>query len=278
MNYFFCVITPVIIYVLLNVIIVKMVLSMDRWIGKVAIVTGAGAGMGAAISRALVEHGLQVVGLDNREEKIDDLSQQLIGKKGKLHPVRADLTKEEDILEAFKWVKDNLGPVHILINNAGALKLGNLSDGDTQSWKQMLDVNVLGLCIATREAVKSMKENSADGHIIHINSIAGHKVSNVPCLNIYPATKFAVTALTESLRLELNSVEPKIKITSISPGATKTEILKTDSDHRNNPQPLKGFKILLQAEDIADAVTYVLSTPPHVQIHELTIKPIKEEY
>ncbi|XP_018565970.1 farnesol dehydrogenase-like [Anoplophora glabripennis] len=255
-----------------------MVLSMDRWIGKVAIVTGAGAGMGAAICKALVENGLQVVGLDKREEKIDELSQKLTGKKGKLHPVRADLTKEKDILEAFKWVKDNLGPVHILVNNAGVIKLGSLSEGDTESWKQMLDVNVLGLCIATREAIKSMKENSVDGHIIHINSIAGHKVYNVPCLNIYPATKFAVTALTESLRLELNSVESKIKITSVSPGATETEILEPSNEHRNDPQLLKAFKTLLQAEDVADAVTYVLSTPPHVQIHELTIKPINEEF
>lgn len=104
--------------------------------------------------------------------------------------------------------------MHILINNAGGAGLStNLIEGDTEVWKRVFDLNVLGLCIATREAVKNMKENNVDGHIIHINSIAGHKVLNVPNFNVYPASKFAVTALTETLRQELNSIGSKIKIT-----------------------------------------------------------------
>ncbi|XP_018565965.1 farnesol dehydrogenase-like [Anoplophora glabripennis] len=255
-----------------------MVLSMDRWVGKVAIVTGASAGIGAAICEKLVENGLQVVGVARRKEKIEELSQKLIGKSGKLHAVKADLTKEEDILGAFEWVKDNLGPVHILVNNAGIVQFGNLTEGDTESWRQVLDLNVLGLCIATREAIKNMKENNVDGHIIHINSIAGHKVPNITSFSIYPASKFAVTALTESLRLELNSLESKIRITSISPGATETEFLETSNVDPNDAQLAKAFKTVLRTEDIADAVVYVLSTPPHVQIHELTIKPVNEEF
>lgn len=86
-------------------------------------------------------------------------------------------------------------------------------DGDTEAWKTIFDVNVLGLCIATREAVKSMKENNIDGHIVHINSVVGHQVINYPGLNVYPASKHAVTALTETLRLEFNSLGLKIKIT-----------------------------------------------------------------
>ncbi|KAF2894951.1 hypothetical protein ILUMI_11219, partial [Ignelater luminosus] len=191
-----------------------MVISMERWVGKVAVVTGASAGIGAAIAEELVEAGLIVAGLARRKDKIEELSKKLEGKKGKLYACQADITKENDILEAFQWIKNNLGPVHILINNAGVFKTTNLSDGDTQLWKEVINTNVLGLCIATREAVKDMKANNVDGHIIHINSMAGHFVpSHFPNINVYAGTKYAVTALTETLRQELNSIGSKIKIT-----------------------------------------------------------------
>ena len=86
-------------------------------------------------------------------------------------------------------------------------------EGKTEDWKAIFDVNVLGLCIATREAVKIMKENNINGHIVHINSIAGHKLINIPGLNVYPGSKYAVTALTETLRQELNHLGLKIKVT-----------------------------------------------------------------
>lgn len=88
-----------------------------------------------------------------------------------------------------------------------------LTEGKTEDWRKEFDVNVLGLCIATREAVKIMRANNIDGHIIHINSILGHRVAVEPKLNVYPATKHAVTALTETLRQELNSLKSKIKVT-----------------------------------------------------------------
>jgi NADP+-dependent farnesol dehydrogenase len=154
-----------------------------------------------------------VVGFARRSERVEELSKKLQDKKGKLHAVKVDMTKEEDIVRGFKWVSDNLGPVHILINNAGIVQNTNLTDGDTDMWKKVLDTNVLALCIATREAVKVMKENKIDGHIVHINSIAGHIVPNFPIVNVYPASKHAVTALTETLRQELNHLGLKIKIT-----------------------------------------------------------------
>ena len=154
-----------------------------------------------------------MVGLARRSERVEELAKQLEGKKGKLYALKTDISKEEDILKAFKWVSDNLGPVHILINNAGIIQQTNLTEGDTEKWKKIFDTNVLGLCIATREAVKIMKTNKIDGHIVHINSIAGHGVPNYPGMNVYPASKHAVTALTETLRQELNHLGLKIKIT-----------------------------------------------------------------
>jgi len=140
-------------------------------------------------------------------------------------------------------------------------------------WKEIIDTNVLGLCIATREAVKDMRTNNVDGHIIHINSIGGHGVSYFPQLNVYAASKHAVTALTETLRQELNSISSKIKITSISPGRVATEIREA-----SNLPLKKNYSDVptLQAKDCADAILYALATPPHVQIHELIIKPMGE--
>ncbi|XP_068894715.1 farnesol dehydrogenase-like isoform X2 [Tenebrio molitor] len=251
-----------------------MVISMERWRGKVAIVTGASAGIGAAVAKQLVEEGLQVVGLARRSERVEELAKKLQSKKGKLHAVKADISKEEDILNAFKWTSDNLGPVHILVNNAGIIQQTNLTEGDTEKWKRVLDTNVMGLCIATREAVKVMKSNKIDGHIIHINSVGGHGVPNFPGLNVYPASKHAVTALTETLRQELNHLGLKIKITSVSPGGVDTEIAQTNN-FEITPQIVEAMKQMprlrtkmpmLESEDVADSVLYVLSTPPHVQI------------
>jgi NADP+-dependent farnesol dehydrogenase len=254
-----------------------MVLSMDRWVGKVAIVTGASSGIGKAIAASLVEQGLIVVGIARRSELVEEHSKQLSGKKGKLHAVKADVTKEEDILKAFEWISKKLGPVHILINNAGTHKRTTLTNGKTEDWKATLDLNVLGLCIATREAVKIMKADNINGHIVHINSIAGHTVPNVPQLNMYPASKFAVTALTETLRQELTHLGSKIKVTSVSPGFVESELTTLSKTQTPEDKAKLAQMPILKSEDIADGVIYALSTPEHVQIHELTIKPVGEK-
>ncbi|RZC36609.1 adh short and/or KR domain containing protein, partial [Asbolus verrucosus] len=220
-----------------------------------------------------------VVGLARRSERVEELSKKLAGKPGKLHAVKADMTKEEDILKAFKWVADNLGPVHILINNAGIVQNTNLVDGDTEKWRKIFDTNVLGLCIATREAVKVMRANNIDGHVIHINSVTGHKVPS-PGVNVYAASKYAVTALTETLRQELNQVGTKIKVTSISPGVVDTEILEVNNMlvGQEMKEAFRTMTPKLKSEDMVDSILYVLSTPPHVQVHELTIKPVGEQF
>ncbi|KAF2901342.1 hypothetical protein ILUMI_04848 [Ignelater luminosus] len=255
-----------------------MSLSMNRWKGKVAIVTGASAGIGAAIATKLVESGVIVVGLARGKEKLDEFAKTLENKNGKFYSFKTDVSKEQDILDAFRWVKESLGPVHILINNAGLRRKTNLIDGNTNMWKEIMDTNVLGLCIATREAIKDMRANKVDGHIVHMNSVGGHKIVKIPYLSVYPASKHAVTALTETLRQELNSINSKIKITSVSPGLVQTEFRlaagvleeRKDNVFENLPS--------IEAVDVAEAVMYVLSTPPHVQVHELTIKPVGEHF
>lgn len=151
------------------------------------------------------------MGFARRKDLVEQLAQELSSAKGKLYAVEVDMTKEEDILRGFQWVKEKVGPIHILVNNAGVATHGTLLDGTTEEWKKTLDLNVLGLCIATREATKVMREQGIDGHVIHINSVLGHY--NTKMFNVYSASKHAVTALTETLRQELNDIKSKIKVT-----------------------------------------------------------------
>ncbi|KAK5647082.1 hypothetical protein RI129_005546 [Pyrocoelia pectoralis] len=255
---------------------------MEVWNGKVAIVTGASAGIGKAIASKLVEEGMKVAGLARRKERVEELAASLKKAKGELHAIRVDLTKEEDILNAFEYVIKNLGPIHVLVNNAGLNHASSLCSGKTKDWKQILETNTLALSIATREAIQNMIANDVDGHIIHINSVAGHPLSHTPA-TMYGASKYALTSLTESLRIELNAAKSKIKVTSISPGHVLTEFLDAlseNSDGKVSKEDVKLFRQhnpALKPEDVADSVLYVLETPRHVQVHELIIKPIGED-
>ncbi|XP_058124713.1 farnesol dehydrogenase-like [Anopheles ziemanni] len=243
---------------------------MDRWVGKVAIVTGASSGIGAATVIALANAGMITIGLARRVDRIKELKKQLTAEAaGRLHAFRCDVTKEDDILVAFKHVEQVYGGVDVLVNNAGVARstIGVLSANNTQALRDVIDTNLMGLALCSREAFQSMKKRSADGHILHINSILGHTVLPMGTLNVYPASKYGVTALTETMRHELRLAETKIKVTSISPGLVRTEII---GDFAVDTVPI------LEPEDIADAILYALGTPPRVQIHELTIKPVGE--
>uniref|UniRef100_A0A3P9BMZ4 Dehydrogenase/reductase SDR family member 11 n=1 Tax=Maylandia zebra TaxID=106582 RepID=A0A3P9BMZ4_9CICH len=168
----------------------------------------------------------------------------------------------------FAAIKEQHKGVDVCINNAGLAHPEPLLSGKTSSWKNMMDVNVFGLSICAHEAYQSMKERHVDdGHIININSVGGYHVYPVPDLHFYMATKFAVTALTEGLRQELRAENTHIRATSLSPGLVDTEFVSRL--HSNEPEKVAAmyseFKPL-EPKDIASAVTYVLSAPPHVQV------------
>ncbi|XP_030754325.1 farnesol dehydrogenase-like [Sitophilus oryzae] len=242
-------------------------MKMDQYEGKVAIVTGASAGIGKAIVEALVRHGVLVAGLARRVERVEQLAEDLSSEKGQLKAFKCDMTKEEEITSTIQQVIEEMGNIHILVNNAGLLQHTDLINGDTEKWKTTLDTNVLGLCIATREAIQNMKANDIQGHIIHINSVFGHVVPDFVNVNVYPASKFAVTALAENLRKDITRDQLPIKITSISPGYVKTEF-----------EEVGGLPVLtippLYGPDIAEAVVYALSTPAHVNVNEITLQAV----
>ncbi|KAM5307377.1 dehydrogenase/reductase SDR family member 11 isoform 2-T2 [Glossophaga mutica] len=223
--------------------------GMERWRDRLALVTGASGGIGAAVARALVQQGLKVVGCARTVDNIEELAAECksAGHPGTLIPYRCDLSNEEDILSMFSAVRSQHNGVDICINNAGLARPDTLLSGSTSGWKDMFNVNVLALSICTREAYQSMQErNVDDGHIININSMSGHRVLPQSVTHFYSATKYAVTALTEGLRQELREAQTHIRATCLKP------------------------------EDVAEAVLYVLSTPPHVQIGDIQMRPTEQ--
>lgn len=252
---------------------------MERYVGKVAIVTGASSGIGEAIVDSLTKAGMKVVGLARRVERVQNLADKLAkdGAKGKLYAVKCDMRVEDDVVKAFEWTTKNVGNVQVLVNNAGVIAHSNLSEGATEDWRKILETNVLGLCIATREATKIMKANKIEGHIIHINSIAGQSHLFMPTISVYGASKHAVTNLTEILRQEMVAQKTNIKVTSISPGAVKTEIMDPVNMSEEMKQMVEQMPFL-ESQDIADSVLYVLGVPHTVQINEITIRPMNSPF
>ncbi|XP_051522016.1 dehydrogenase/reductase SDR family member 11-like isoform X2 [Myxocyprinus asiaticus] len=199
---------------------------MDRWKGRVALVTGASVGIGAAIAKSLVQHGMKVVGCARNLQQIEKLSAECVssGFSGTLIPYKCDLSVEEEILSMFASIKVQHQGIDVCINNAGLALPEPILSGKTSGWRTMMDVNVTGLSVCNREAYLSMKErNVDDGHIININSMCGHRVVHNADVHFYTATKYAVTALTEGLRQELREAKTHIRATCISPGLVETQ-------------------------------------------------------
>lgn len=250
---------------------------MLRWKNKAALVTGANSGIGAAITQRLLDLDIITVAIDINIDYLLEKKEQLRDKKNNLFPIKVNLCEEEQIQEVFQWAEDSIGGIDVLINNAGVSGKNSLLDGSTQEWRHILEVNVIALSICTREAVKSMKRrNVSEGHIIHLSSNAAHLVPIYPAFHFYSASKHAVRALTEGLRQELKNINSKIKITSISPGLVKSQIFKSSLGDKFD-QSVYEQHPSLQAEDIANTIEFILSSPSHVQLHDIIIKPVGAE-
>lgn len=246
--------------------------SLNQYAGKIAIVTGASAGIGKAIVDLLVKNGVIVAGLARRVQRVQEHAKELMGEKGRLHAFECDLFKPEETVATFQKITSSLGPVSVLVNNAGIIGASGVLDGEIEKWKSVMNTNVIAVALCTREAVKIMKAHNIKGHIINVNSLAGHIVPDFPKMGLYPPSKHAVTALTEIIRLEINREKLPIRITSLSPGYVDTEIL--DIGFGNIPKGKEWESLQatgLKVKDITDAVFYILSTPEHVNVKELIL-------
>ncbi|XP_076633129.1 farnesol dehydrogenase-like [Colletes latitarsis] len=241
---------------------------MERWAGKVAIVTGASTGIGAAISKSLVDNDVKVVGLARRMEMLQEVAGRL--KKGMFHPIVCDVRKEEDILKAFEWTKKKFGGADILVNNAGVVSQTSIIDTPTEEYRRVIDINVIAPAICAREFAQSIKERNSVGHIINISSVAGRYAECIKIpMGMYCPSKYALNALTTELRHEIIHNKLNIKITTISPGAVLTDMLKNVV----KSEAILNIVPSLKDTDIADGVIYTLKTPLGAEVHDIMIMP-----
>lgn len=249
---------------------------MDRWKGRVAVVTGASAGIGAAISKLLANEGMKVVGCARRLEKIEELAKD----NSNIYPIKCDVANEDDVTQMFEWVENNpdLGKVDVCIPNAGFSSGGSLMEGSVGDWKKMLDVNVIGLNHCTQLAIKSMLKNKVvDGQVVMVNSMSGHRIPGGN-LRFYAATKFAVTGLLEGWRQEIRAMEPpnNIRIAQLCPGLVRTEFQDVAFGDEHNVFANMANPLL--AEDMANSIKFIIEAPAHVQIHDIMVRPTSQTF
>jgi len=249
---------------------------MERWQNRVAVVTGASSGIGAACAKLIVAAGVRVVGLARRSERMEQLKSTLPpDQRERFFFKKCDVSQEGQVNQAFDWIEKELGGTDILINNAAIFRGGNLLNMPMNDIKDVVGTNFMGPIYCLQNAFKSMQKRNFPGHLIFMNSTAGlpgyigGPEDRSP--NIYIPTKVALNAINEICRQELMSLQTKIKTTNISLGWVSTEFVSDET------KAALGEKIL-QADDVAKAVVEVLSKPPHAQVHELTLRAMGEWY
>ena len=238
---------------------------------KIVIITGATAGFGEATARIFAKNGYDLVLTGRRAERLEKLKGELQQFGIQTTTLVFDVRDEAQVKDAFAQLsEEQLENIQILVNNAGlAVGRGPIDAGYTDDWNRMIDTNVKGLLYVTREIAPILKKNGG-GHIVNLASIAGKEVYAGG--NVYCATKHAVDALSQAMRIDL--INDGIKVTNIAPGAAETEfsMVRFKGDQAMADSVYTGFDPL-QAEDIADAIWYVCSRPKHVCINDLVIMP-----
>lgn len=238
---------------------------------KTVLITGATSGIGRATAELLSKDGYKLVLCGRRLDRLQELQEKLSKTASPIHILNFDIRDKQAVFNQVNQLPASFKPINVLINNAGnAHGLAPIQEGDVEDWEAMLDINVKGLLYITRAILPEMIKNKGGGHIINIGSIAGREV--YPKGNVYCASKFAVHALSESMRIDLN--EHNIKVSEIKPGAVETEfsLVRFKGDASRADNVYKGFDPLT-AEDIAEIIQFTITRPPHVNIADLMVLP-----
>ena len=252
-------------------------MRLSRWAGKVALITGASSGIGLATARRLGEAGMKLALAARRADPLDSLKNELAAAGTETIVVPTDLRRDESILAMFDAVREVWGGVDVLINNAGLGRNDTIAEGKTEDWREVLDVNVLALTVCIREALVDMA-GKADAQIVNISPIAAHRIPPGRNATFYGASKHAVRGITDGLRDELVQKGSPVKIGMISPGLVETGFHEAFyRDGQKGREAYTNFKAL-EPVDIADAVIYMLSTPPHVQINDIILRPLAQPH
>jgi clavulanate-9-aldehyde reducatase len=239
--------------------------------GRIAAITGASSGIGEATAAALSRAGATVGLGARRQDRLEAIAEKLEG-PASIHSV--DLADEDAARGFIEAVHAEHGGLHILVNNAGVMLLGPVEGADTAEWRRMLDVNLWGLLICTHAALPLISK-SGGGDVINLSSVAGRRADAGAA--VYNMTKFGVHAFSEALRQE--ALHAGIRVTVVAPGFVETEL----QGHNVNPvvrQALERSREqigeVLRPDDVAEAIVYTLTRPPHVCLNEVVVRPTRQ--
>lgn len=244
---------------------------MSEILNKVVIITGASSGLGEATAKRLAASGAKLMLAARREDRLKELVAAIAASGGTASYLVTDVVDRAQVEALAKGTFSTYGRIDVLINNAGLMPLSPLDQIKVEEWDKMIDVNIKGVLYGIAAVLPMMRQQKS-GHIINVSSVAGHKV--FPGAAVYCATKFAVRAISEGLRLESNG---EIRSTNISPGAVATELTSTitDADTAANMNAL--YEIAIDADAIARAIAYAIEQPGDVDVNEMIIRPTRQE-
>ncbi len=248
-------------------------------VGTVALVTGASSGIGAATAAALAAQGASVALAARRKDRLDALAADIRTQGADVVVIESDVTDEDQATDAVERTVAELGRLDTLVNNAGVMLLGPVVDAPLSEWQRMVELNVMGLLYCAHAALPHLLRAAEDGprrvaDMVNVSSVAG-RVARAG-RGVYNLTKHGVGAFSESLRQEVTTRH--VRVSLVEPGATATEL----AGH-NRAEVLEVMRgqftniELMQAEDIADAVTYIVTRPRHVAVNEMLIRPTEQE-
>ena len=237
---------------------------------KVVIITGASSGLGEATARRLAKGGAKLMLAARREERLQALADDINQAGGTAKYQPTDVTDRDQVEALAKATHQAYGRIDVLVNNAGLMPLSPLAALKVDEWEKMVDVNIKGVLYGVAAVLPIMKQQES-GHIINLSSVAGHQV--FPSGVVYCATKFAVKAISEGIRLESDG---DIRATNISPGAVDTELTSTISHKESAKNADQMYGVAIDADAIARAIAYAIEQPGDVDINEMIIRPTKQ--
>lgn len=248
--------------------------------GTVALITGASSGIGEATVLALADKGTTVALAARRADRLENLAGKILGQGGAALVLGADVTDERQARDAVEHTVAELGRLDTLVNSAGVMLLGPAVGAPVEEWRRMVEVNLLGLLYCSHAALPHLLRAAEDSprrvaDLVNVSSVAGREARSDS--EVYNATKHGVGAFSEALRKEVTG--RRVRVSLIEPGAVETEL----AGH-NRPEILERMNERftgverLQAEDIADAATYIVTRPRHVAMNELLVRPTEQEW
>jgi NADP-dependent 3-hydroxy acid dehydrogenase YdfG len=249
----------------------------DALNGTAVLVTGASSGIGAATAKLLAAQGAAVAVAARRRDRLEELAASIRDAGGTALVLESDVTDQQQAADTVERTVAELGRLDTLINNAGVMLLGPAENAPLSEWQRMVDLNVLGLLYCAHAALPHLLKAAQDGprqvaDMVNISSVAGRAARTGS--NVYNLTKFGVGAFSESLRQEF--AKRYLRVSLVEPGATATELAS-----HNRPEVLEGlrgqFGQRMEAEDIADAISYIVTRPRHVAVNEILIRPTEQE-